>query len=250
MAVTAGMCFGFGSDSLGFVAVFRGEGYSCAGNLFGFQHAENRSVNTFRTGRVMALVSTRQLPMIHEMVFRNVSESHMPLDEVFERIRRYMKAEPRASYQLIIGTDSHVHAGHTKFVTSIVIRRMGSGAWFCYRQVVIPREIRSVQEKLSLETAYSQEIATYFDHDKRSQLEDIVLPYVYKGAELQCFIDIDAGTDKVRNRTAAYVADMVGRVEAMGITARVKPEAVVASAVSNRYTKTPCSQARFSASGS
>lgn len=181
----------------------------------------------------------RQYAFIHETLFRNVSENHMSMDDVFDRIRSFMKSDPRARYQLIIGTDAQVHSGHTKFVTSVVIYRPGRGAWFCYRQVVIPREIRSIQEKLTLETTFSQEIAMIIDDAKRASLEDIVLPYVYQGAELQLFIDIDAGTDSKRNKTSLFVADMVGRVEAMGLSARVKPEAIGASAVSNRYTKTP-----------
>jgi len=163
----------------------------------------------------------------------------MTLDEVFGRIKSFMEKDPCASYQLIIGSDAQVHAGHTKFITSVVIFRPGRGAWFCYRQVIIPREIESLQEKLSLETAFSQEIAMYFDHVKRAQLEDIIMPFVYQGAELQMFIDVDAGTDAKRNGTSAFVADMVGRIEAMGLSARVKPAAIVASAVSNRYTKRP-----------
>ncbi|MFC5404348.1 ribonuclease H-like YkuK family protein [Cohnella soli] len=180
----------------------------------------------------------RQSP-VHETLFRNLSEKNLNIDDVFERISRFMREEPRAAYQLIIGTDAQVHAGHTKFVTSVVIYRPGRGAWFCYRQTIVPREIRSLQEKLSLETTLSQELAALVDGDRRGMLEDILLPYVYQGAELQVFVDIDAGTDAKRNKTSAYVADMVGRVEAMGLTARVKPEAIGASAVANRFTKTP-----------
>lgn len=181
----------------------------------------------------------RQFPLLHETVFRNVAERDLALDEVFERIQRFMRTEPSAAYQLVIGSDAQVHAGHTKFITSIVIIRTGRGAWFCYRQVILPREVDSVQEKLSLETTFSQEIAMYFDHGRRSLLEDIVMPHVYQGAELRMYIDIDAGTDARRNATAAFVTDMVGRIEAMGMSARVKPEAIVASSVSNRYTKKP-----------
>ncbi len=181
----------------------------------------------------------RQIPMIHEKTFRNVSEKELTMDDVFARIRGFMHVDPRAAYQLMVGTDAQVHAGHTKFVTSVVNFRPGRGAWFCYRQIILPREIRSLQEKLSLETTFSQEIASYFDERKRAQLEDILLPYVYQGAELKLFIDIDAGTDVKRNRTSALVADLVGRIEAMGLSARVKPEAIAASSVSNRYTKTP-----------
>jgi predicted RNase H-related nuclease YkuK (DUF458 family) len=181
----------------------------------------------------------RQYALVHETHFRNVSENHMTMDDVFDRIRSFMRSNPRARYQLIIGTDAQVHSGHTKFITSVVIYRPGHGAWFCYRQVVIPWEILSLQEKLTLETTFSQEIAMGIDNGRRASLEDIILPYVYQGAELQLFIDIDAGTDAKRNKTSLFVADMVGRVEAMGLSARIKPEAIGASAVSNRYTKTP-----------
>jgi len=178
-------------------------------------------------------------PMLHEHVFRNLSEKNLSLDDVFERIRSFMARDPHAAYQLVVGTDAQVHAGHTKFVTSVVILRPGRGAWFCYRQVIVPREIHSLREKLSLETTYSQEIAAYFDAQKRAELEDMLLPYAYHGASLAMFVDIDAGTDARRNRTSAMVAELVGRIEAMGLSARVKPEAIAASSVSNRYTKTP-----------
>ncbi|WP_108992078.1 ribonuclease H-like YkuK family protein [Paenibacillus agaridevorans] len=177
--------------------------------------------------------------LLHETVFRNRTDRDMTLDEVFLRIVGFMKSDARSSYQLVIGTDAQVHAGHTKFITSIVIFRPGRGAWFCYRQVILPREIYSIQEKLTLETTFSQEIAAFFDAAKLSELEDILLPHVYQGAELSMYIDIDAGTDERRNQTAAFVSEMVGRVEAMGVSARVKPEAIVASSVSNRFTKTP-----------
>ncbi len=181
----------------------------------------------------------RQIPMIHEQTFRNVSERGLTINEVFARIRSFMLVDPRAAYQLMVGTDAQVHAGHTKFVTSVVVFRPGRGAWFCYRQIILPREIRSLQEKLSLETTFSQETASYFDESKRAELEDILLPYVYQGAELKLFVDIDAGTDAKRNRTSTLVAELVGRIEAMGLSARVKPEAIAASSISNRYTKTP-----------
>ncbi len=187
----------------------------------------------------VTLMQRRQIPMIHETTFRNISERELTMDDVFARIRSFMLVDPRAAYQLMVGTDAQVHAGHTKFVTSVVVFRPGRGAWFCYRQIILPREIRSLQEKLSLETTFSQETASYFDESKRAELEDILLPYVYQGSELKLFIDIDAGTDAKRNRTSTLVAELVGRIEAMGLSARVKPEAIAASSISNRYTKTP-----------
>jgi hypothetical protein len=200
--------------------------------------SEERKDEADNASRVSHMKS-RQYALIHESVFRNMKDRDMTLDEVFDRIVDFMRSDARSRYQLVIGTDAQVHAGHTKFITSVVIIRPGRGAWFCYRQIILPREIYSIKEKLTLETTFSQEIATYFDADKRMRLEDILMPHVYQGAELRMYIDIDAGTDAKRNQTSLYVSDMVGRIEAMGLSARVKPEAIVASSVSNRFTKTP-----------
>ncbi len=173
------------------------------------------------------------------MVFHNVSERRLSLDQVHERILRFMRQEPRGNYNLIIGTDCQVFPGYTNFITGIVIQRVGKGAWACYRQVILPRELISIKEKLSLETSYSEEIALYLIGDRLTEMENVVLPYVYQGATFDAYIDVDAGTDPAISKTAAYVEDMRLRVEAMGMKARLKPEAVIASAYANRYTKRP-----------
>ncbi len=173
-----------------------------------------------------------------DLSFQNLSESDMSLDHVLDRILKFISKDPKGAYHFVIGTDSQVHRGQTKFVTGIVIHRIGRGAWACYRQLAVPRQLTSIREKLMLETSFSQRVAGYFDAGVLTRMEDLMLPYVYQGAMLETFIDIDAGTEPVINKTAIYVQEMVDRVEAMGMYApRVKPEACVASSYANRFTK-------------
>jgi uncharacterized protein len=184
-------------------------------------------------------IRKNHLTLIHDLEFRNTTESKLTLDDVNERILRFMKMDPMGSYTLEIGTDSQVHDGYTKFITGIIIARKGKGAWACYRQIIVPREIDSVKEKLSTETSYSEEIAAYFDEDRRRAMEDIILPYIYHGASFEAFINIDAGSDILRNKTAPYVKEMVRRAESMGMLAKIKPDSIAASCYANRYTKKP-----------
>lgn len=173
-----------------------------------------------------------------ELSFQNVNENNLTLHQVLERVISFINEDPNGVFNLVIGTDSQVHRGHTKFVTGIVIHRLGRGAWACYRQVAIPRQLTSIREKLTLETSFSQRIATYFDADVVSQLEKILLPYKNEGASLETYIDIDAGKIPIINKTAEYVEEMIERVEAMGqYTPRVKPDSYAASTYANRYTK-------------
>jgi len=166
-----------------------------------------------------------------------MSEQNLEFRDVMYRIERFIAQDPRAVYDLVITTDAQTHSGHTKFVSYIVVYRVGRGAWLCSRQVILPREIYSVQEKLSLETSYSQEIAAQFGYAERSLLEDIIVPYLDQGADIRFIVDIDGGTG-AKNKTAAYISEMVGRIEAMGLIARVKPESVMVS-IADRDTKKP-----------
>jgi len=179
-----------------------------------------------------------RLPVEDELRFQNVTESNLSMDDVTARILRFLELDPRAAHHFVIGTDSQVFHGYTKFITGIIIRRLGKGAWACYRQVVVPRELRSIREKLAFETALSQEAAFHFSLGPLERMEALLLPHIYKGASLELFIDIDAGTHPLRNKTSLYVKEMVERVEAMGVyAARVKPDAYAASSYANRFTK-------------
>jgi predicted RNase H-related nuclease YkuK (DUF458 family) len=173
----------------------------------------------------------------HGLEFRNTTEKKLSLEQVHERIIRFINLDPKGEYKFIIGTDCQVHKGYTKFITGVVIQRPGNGAWACYRQVILPRQLTSIKEKLSTETSLSEEIALFFSEDKRKEMEDIVLPFVYKGSSFESYIHIDAGSDPIKNKTALYVAEMVLRVESLGMVPIIKPDSYVASAYANRFSK-------------
>ncbi|MCM3748454.1 ribonuclease H-like YkuK family protein [Paenibacillus pasadenensis] len=177
----------------------------------------------------------------NRLKFHNVKEQHMSVDEVAERLLRFVAEDPRASYHFAIGTDCQVHPNHTKFITGLVLHRIGRGAWACYRPYVLGRELDSIHEKLAFETTLSQEMAAYLEElSVVRRMEELLLPHVYQGAELCTFIDIDAGTEPCVSPTALYVQEMVARIQTIGsYVARVKPEAYVASSYANRFTKRP-----------
>ncbi|MFC5702563.1 ribonuclease H-like YkuK family protein [Cohnella faecalis] len=182
----------------------------------------------------------QRLSVPGESSFQSVAERNLSPGDVLARIMAFISQNPKAAYHFIIGTDSQVHRGYTKFVTGIIIHRLGQGAWACYRQTALPRELTSIREKLVLETSFSQRVAAFFDADAVGRMEDLLLPYVYQGAMLETYIDIDAGTEPAVNKTSLYVQEMMDRVEAMGMYApRVKPEAYAASSYANRHTKKP-----------
>ena len=160
----------------------------------------------------------------------------MSFEDVFDRITQFMKRDPRGSFRLMVGTDSQVHATYTLFITGIVIQQERKGAWACIRKMTIPRKMTNLHERISFETSLTEDIVSMFSEERKTQLIDIVLPYIYKGGSFSMEGHLDIGAGK-RNKTRIFVDEMVARIEAMGIQPKIKPESFVASTYADRYTK-------------
>ncbi|MDQ0229537.1 ribonuclease H-like YkuK family protein [Metabacillus malikii] len=172
--------------------------------------------------------------MNETFTFYNVSEKQMSFQTVIERMKDFLLKDPRSEYVLSIGTDSHVHQLQTKFITAIHLHRKGKGAWGCLKLYEIKRPVLSLREKITMETTLSQEIATYFTTIYLEDLTNVLIPFAYEGADLLFEIHLDIGK---KGMTKELIQEMTGRIEAMGIEARIKPEAYTAYSYANRYTK-------------
>lgn len=170
---------------------------------------------------------------LNKPLFHNSFEKNLTFDDVFQRILNFIQKDPTASYNLAIGSDSQANR-HTKFVTAIHLHRRGKGAWGCIRTYELARQVTSLREKISTETALSQEVACLFTPDKIAQIIDILLPNINKGADFHFEIHIDVGR---RGQTRDLIQEMVGRVMAMGLDAKIKPESYAASSYADRFTK-------------
>ncbi len=172
--------------------------------------------------------------MNESFTFYNVSEKQMPFQTVIERIKGFMLKDPRSEYVLSIGSDSQVHQAETKFITAIHLHRVGKGAWGCLKNHTVKRPIESIREKISMETALSQEIAYYFIAQYLVELTDVLIPFSDEGADLIFEIHLDIGR---KGMTKELIQEMTGRIEAMGIEAKIKPDSYTAFSYANRYTK-------------
>ncbi|MBD1381282.1 ribonuclease H-like YkuK family protein [Metabacillus arenae] len=172
--------------------------------------------------------------MTFDFQFYNLTESNMTFSTVIKRLTDFIYKDPRCSFVLSIGSDSHVHQNQTKFITAIHLHRVGKGAWGCLKNTIIPRPIHSVHEKISLETTLSQELAYEFISNYLIKLSDILIPFADEGADLTFEIHLDIGKKGV---TKELIQEMTGRITAMGVEAKIKPDSYTAFSYANRYTK-------------
>lgn len=173
---------------------------------------------------------------VYDYSFQNLQENRMSFEQVFDRIMKFMKLNPRGNFRLMVGTDSQVHKRNTVFITGIVIQNAGKGVWACIRKVVIPRRMNHLHERISLELSLTEDIVSMFYEERKNQLIEIILPYLYQGATFTMEGHIDIGAGK-RNKTSEFVKEMVSRMESMGVEPKIKPNAFVASSYANRFTR-------------
>ncbi|MFX3624058.1 MAG: ribonuclease H-like YkuK family protein [Ectobacillus sp.] len=169
-----------------------------------------------------------------EYYFYNLSERRMNFETVFSRICEFIRADPISVYCLSIGTDSQAHQDDTRFITAIHLHRVGKGAWGCLRNQTVHRKLKSLREKIDLETYFSQEIAYLFTPEHLGTLLEILYPYRHEGAKLSMEIHLDIGQYGL---TKEFILDMTARITAMGLIAKIKPDAYTAFSYANRYTK-------------
>lgn len=171
-----------------------------------------------------------------ELVFKNVATKDMIFENVYNQILNFMKNEPKARYTLMIGTDSQAYSKYTKFITGIIIQREGNGSWACLRRMDYPKKISNLHEKISIETALTEEIAVLFTDDKRKQLHSVIKPYSLSGSDFTMEGHLDIGEGE-NNKTKVYVGEMVKRIKAVGLVAKIKPYSMAATCYANKYTK-------------
>lgn len=171
-----------------------------------------------------------------KVLFQNLQERNLSFEQVFSRILTFMNRNPRGNYRLMVGTDSQVHCDRTIFITGIVIKNEGKGAWACIRKAIIPRQMLHLHERISYETSLTEQVVSMFTTERKNAMIDVVLPYIYQGATFTMEGHLDIGAGK-RNKTREFVKEMVSRMESIGVEPKIKPDAFVASSYANRYTK-------------
>jgi uncharacterized protein len=169
---------------------------------------------------------------IHDFSFQNTSEKSLSLEEVFQRVIRFLSIDPHGEFRFMIGTDSQVYRNHTTFVTGIVIQRMGKGVWACYRKTKDKK--MDLRDKITTETLLTQRVASYFDQAKEVQLLDFLSGYLGASLTKECHLDIGMG---IKNKTSIFVNEMMNVIESTGYQAKIKPYSYVASHYANYYTK-------------
>lgn len=156
------------------------------------------------------------------MHFVSPSKGRLSFDQMFDDIIGFVSESPRASYRLIIGTDSQLRE-NTCYVTAVIIHREGKGARYYYNREH-QRASRSLRQRIYYETARSLSVA--------GRIAEKLSVNGY--ADLDIEIHLDVGRE---GETRDLIREVVGMVAGSGFNARIKPDSYGATKVADKYTK-------------
>lgn len=151
----------------------------------------------------------------------------LSVSEVVAEIVRFMRAEPKRTYKIIIGTDSQGLADKTAdFVTAIVVHRVGNGGRYFWRRFELGK-FHTLRDRIIREVLISLEAAHTLLDEFKSAETDTPLP------QWDFEIHADVGANGPTN---ALIQEVVGMIRASNFEVKTKPESYAASSVADRHT--------------
>ena len=152
--------------------------------------------------------------------------------EVYNEILHFIASDAECSYKISIGTDSQATTS-TVFVSCIHIHRIGKGAIGFLHKSEMKRSVKSLREKIYLETCASLQIAYLFEGERIEKIKRSVRQGIdERGVTFEFHIDIGH-----KGQTRTLINEMVGMVNGLDFVPRIKPDSYCASCFADRYTK-------------
>lgn len=154
-------------------------------------------------------------------VFNSPTYGQLQWDEAISLMIRFMGTDLKASYEIIIGTDSEAQNGTCDFVSAVIVHKKGKGGvYFWGRQKI--ENLHSIKQRIWQEALISLAVA-----------ERVVRDFTSIGLlDLNLEIHVDIGPN---GPTREMIADIVGMIRANGFKVATKPASWGASTVADRH---------------
>ena len=156
-------------------------------------------------------------------LFKNPTKGDLDFDGMLYDILAFVHENPDTAYNLIVGTDSQKDGGTVRFVTAVVIHRIGTGGRFYY-QTQYERPMASLRQRMLFEASLSLNLA--------SRLTERMARLGPKLDHVEIHLDVGQN-----GATRDVIRDVVGMITGSGFAAKIKPESFVASSVADKFTK-------------
>lgn len=161
---------------------------------------------------------------IDSIKFHSERLGWLGVDEVLREIKKFIEAEPKRFYKIIIGTDSKA-ADPSFLVTALTIWRVGNGAIHFWTKSP-EKNFPSMRDRIWQEAMNSIMLA----QEIRSNLQDLLgEDFFWDGNE----VHVDVGEN---GPTRELIEGVTGMIKGYNFVPVIKPFAFGASVVADRHT--------------
>jgi len=159
--------------------------------------------------------------MVNDL-FYNPHAGELLFNAVVQAIVDEMHADPKARYELLVGTDSSVSGPHVDYVSAIVVHKVGKGGRYYWTRVR-EKKTFSLRQRIWREAWLSFELA--------QRLLKGLSSFAPLAFNLEIHVDIGEN-----GPTKELIDEVVGMIIGSGFAVRIKPQAYAASSVADKYT--------------
>jgi predicted RNase H-related nuclease YkuK (DUF458 family) len=161
------------------------------------------------------------------MVWRTVSRGCFTIDDMCDEIKKFINEDNNYEYKISIGSDSQRHKELHRYITAIVVHRVGKGAQYYYKIDEV-NNINSLKQKIMQEALLTLQTVI----DVENKLEDILLE---KNIAIEPHVDVGYNGD-----TKKLISEVVGIFKGCGFCdedIKIKPFSSTSSCVANKHSK-------------
>ena len=169
-----------------------------------------------------------ELKITKHLIMHNISQEYFTLEQVCERIIKYINEEPDLEYDIAIGTDSMTYDS-THFVLAIAVHRLYKGGIFFYTKMK-HSVIKDLRYKLHTETQVSVDAANIL----LDEFYENGIDLTDKSRSIHLHIHMDIGEN---GPTKDLIQELIGWVTALGYECEIKPDSYAASFLADKYSK-------------
>lgn len=163
-------------------------------------------------------------------VFNSPTFGRLEWAEIIAKMITFMGTDTKASYEVIIGTDSEAVNGQADFVSAVVVHRQGKGGIYFWGRLKIGN-LYSMRQRIWQEAIISLGVAEKVVSDfaaigllNNHQSEDL--------GRINLEIHVDIGPN---GETRQMISEIVGMIRANGFKVATKPASWGASHVADRH---------------
>lgn len=141
-------------------------------------------------------------------------------------IKKFISENKDSQYHITIGSDSQEHVSSYKYVTAIMVHRVGKGAQYYWRTEEV-QNVNSLRQKIMYEASLTYQ----FKEMLKEKLENLLI-------ENNIYIEphVDIGHN---GKTRQFINEIITMFKGYGEEeeVKIKPFSTAASSVANKHTK-------------